>query len=88
MRTGTDRPFTINERTENIGARRLAQVAVEAVYEVSLTRAASQGAPNRAVIDAAYVEPAAGSIWPRTRIWPAYVPCSEGQGAEWTRQKA
>jgi ATP-dependent HslUV protease ATP-binding subunit HslU len=46
--------FTINERTENIGARRLHTVMEKLLEEISY-EAASQGTP-RAVIDAAYVD--------------------------------
>ena len=46
--------FTINERTENIGARRLLTVMEKLLEDISY-EAASQGA-QRAVIDAAYVD--------------------------------
>ncbi|HEX4596487.1 MAG TPA: ATP-dependent protease ATPase subunit HslU [Burkholderiaceae bacterium] len=46
--------FTINERTENIGARRLHTVMEKLLEEISY-EAASQGA-QRAVIDSAYVD--------------------------------
>jgi ATP-dependent HslUV protease ATP-binding subunit HslU len=46
--------FTINERTENIGARRLHTVMEKLLEEISY-EAASQGA-QRALIDAAYVD--------------------------------
>ena len=46
--------FTINERTENIGARRLHTVMEKLLEDISY-EAASQGA-QRAVIDAAYVD--------------------------------
>jgi ATP-dependent HslUV protease ATP-binding subunit HslU len=46
--------FTINERTENIGARRLHTVMEKLLEEISY-EAASQGT-QRAVIDSAYVD--------------------------------
>jgi ATP-dependent HslUV protease ATP-binding subunit HslU len=60
----------VNEKTENIGARRLHTVMEKLLEEVAFDAGSHGGAAL--AIDAAYVDARLGT-WRRARTWPRYV---------------